>query len=394
MQGSESNAKATSRLMDLAKARRFMAEEGLDALVSHSKHNVYYTSEFRCFDYKLDLEAVAFSVITSGPGEPSYLVAPHSDRFILLDFPTWMEKRTWFGRYFIKGSPEDGSPLEDGAVDGLVRALSDLGATGKRIGLELELLPLALYQEIEDRLPEAELVNASPLFNRLRMVKSPEEIRRLTEATRIIDQAVREAIAVAHPGVSELALHCVVAESVAAQGAELRYLTIGTSERAAYGQCYPTERRLRVGDTIKFDASSIYQEYVSDIGCTCAVGQPSAEVEHYYDVVWRAGQAAADMVKPGVRMADVFETGMRVPREEGITDLRRHHIGHSIGLEHEGPRFTPHTEQRLEENMVLCLEVPYYVWGLGGFHAERTIRVTRDGCEYLYMPERHLPRSG
>ena len=255
----------------------------------------------------------------------------------------------------------------------------------------MELMPVSVYDNIRKVIPTAEIVNASPVFRWLRMIKSAEEISRLTRATEIIENAVAAAFEAARPGISELELERVVARSVAEQGAELRYITIGTNGRAAYGQCYPTERELEEGDVVKFDGSAIYKEYVSDIGCTCVVGQPSPEQRVYYDVVARAGRVGVEMVKPGVKMADVFHAAMQVPRESGVKDLRRHHIGHGIGLEHEGPHFTPGTEQRLEENMVLCIEVPYYVWGLGGFHAENTILVTKDGYRYLFKPLEELP---
>ena len=141
-------------------------------------------------------------------------------------------------------------------------------------------------------MPRAELVNASQLFKRLRMIKSPEEVNRIAKATNIIKTAVAAAFEGARPGLSELELGEVVAKSVAGQGGELRYITTGTNERAAYGQCYPTERKLKEGDVVKLDGSAIYKEYVSDIGCTCVVGRPSTRQKTYYHVVAEAGRAA------------------------------------------------------------------------------------------------------
>ena len=39
----------------------------------------------------------------------------------------------------------------------------------------------------------------------------------------------------------------------------------------------------------------------------------------------------------------------------------------------------------LEENMVLCVETPYYELGFAGLQVEDMVRVTRDGVESL-MP--------
>ena len=391
MKNTVASQNPSPKLISLPRARDLMEKAGIEILVAHSKPNVYYSSEFRCFDYKLSTEAVVFAIITSDPDEGPYLVAPHSDRFILIDFPSWVENKLWFGHYYIKGAPEDSQPPEKSAVVALARALSELGAMDRTIGLELELLPVSVYNEIREAIPVARFVNASPVFRQLRMIKSAEEISRLTKATKIIENAIAAAFEAAGPGISELELEKIIRKSVADQGGELRYITIGANGRAAYGQCYPTDRKLQEGDVVKFDGSAIYKEYVSDIGCTCVVGRPSDDQKAYYEVVARAGRVAVEMVKPGVRMADVFHAAMQVPREAGIKDLFRHHVGHGIGLEHEEPRFTPETDQRLEENMVLCIEVPYYVWGLGGFHAENTIVVTENGHEYLFKPQADLP---
>ena len=156
------------------------------------------------------------------------------------------------------------------------------------------------------------------------------------------------------------------------------------------GECYPTERKLRAGDVVQFDGSAIYREYVSDIGRTCVVIRPSAEQARYFDAVATAGRAAVEMVRPGVTTAEDYHTAQQVPRDLGIQDVR-HHVRHEIELEHEGPRFGPRTQEKLAENMVLCVEVPSYVLGLWGFHAERAIRLTADGHEYLCWPSEDLP---
>jgi Xaa-Pro aminopeptidase len=40
--------------------------------------------------------------------------------------------------------------------------------------------------------------------------------------------------------------------------------------------------------------------------------------------------------------------------------------------------------------MVLCVETPYYLWGVGGFAPEDQLVVTKDGYELMTTPQREL----
>ncbi|MNN94853.1 putative peptidase [compost metagenome] len=69
-------------------------------------------------------------------------------------------------------------------------------------------------------------------------------------------------------------------------------------------------------------------------------------------------------------------------------------MGHAIGLElYDDVTLSPGDHRILEQGMVLCVEVPYYELGAGGFQIEDTIVVTADGYEFLTQMERKLFRK-
>jgi Xaa-Pro dipeptidase len=73
-------------------------------------------------------------------------------------------------------------------------------------------------------------------------------------------------------------------------------------------------------------------------------------------------------------------------RREGIPHYQRSHVGHGIGVDgYDPPNLGPGGDTALEENMVLCVETPYYELGFAGLQVEDMVRVTRDGVESL-MP--------
>jgi Xaa-Pro dipeptidase len=87
----------------------------------------------------------------------------------------------------------------------------------------------------------------------------------------------------------------------------------------------------------------------------------------------------------------MFEAAVRVPPTRGIPEYRRHHIGHGLGLSsHERPFLAPWNQAALQEGMVLCVETPYYLWGVGGFAPEDQLVVTKDGYELMTTPQREL----
>ena len=65
-------------------------------------------------------------------------------------------------------------------------------------------------------------------------------------------------------------------------------------------------------------------------------------------------------MKPGVKAATIFHTIMDGIKKT-IPHYDRHHVGHGIGIEvYDPPMITPNADWSLAENMVFCVEAPYY----------------------------------
>ena len=88
-----------------------------------------------------------------------------------------------------------GSPSEAVAA-----VLKSRGLSEARIGLEMEGMPAARQANLLEALPGALLLDCTNLIRLVRAVKSPEELRRLTQAAEISERAGMEALAMARPG--------------------------------------------------------------------------------------------------------------------------------------------------------------------------------------------------
>ena len=91
-------------------------------------------------------------------------------------------------------------------------------------------------------------------------------------------------------------------------------------------------------------------------------------------------------------MKEIFELALSTARRWGLDWYSRGHMGHTIGPGPRGeqPPFISAAEEGVfEPNMVICLEAPLYVGGLGGFQIEEKILITENGYEFLIT----LPRE-
>jgi len=99
-------------------------------------------------------------------------------------------------------------------------------------------------------------------------------------------------------------------------------------------------------------------------------------------------QAAAELLRPGVRYGELAAEVIAAIRAAGLPEFV-YATPHALGLEHTDDPKTVGGQQgatadtRLEENMVLNIDMPFTEIGWGSVHVEDTVRITRDGFESL-----------
>ena len=275
--------------------------------------------------------------------------------------------------------------------EGLARAIEELGYKSGKIGIEKMHLPVATLHRLSERFPQAQWIDASDILIKLRMVKNNEEIARLKRAAETVQIGINTVFHSLKEGITEREVDRIFRDKVNGEGVDTFYVQVSFCERGANGPSLPTDRRLKKGELVRIDASTSYQGYVSDIARFAVLGKASKEIKDYYQVTFKTEQAAIEAVKAGVRVCDIFNTAVVIPPKEGYKDYRRHHVGHGIGIDaHEAPILSPKNEMPLEKNMVLCVETPYYIWGLGGFAPEDILVVTERGYDLLTSPQKEI----
>jgi Xaa-Pro aminopeptidase len=133
----------------------------------------------------------------------------------------------------------------------------------------------------------------------------------------------------------------------------------------------------------------------SDMTRTYVVGEPSDEVQQWYELVKRALETSTAEVKPGVNGRALFElvcdqfhaagykTQLNKEPGEVLEDGFFHSLGHGVGLEvHELPSMG-RAGQDLVPGDVITIEPGLYRSGYGGLRLEDILLVTDDGYEVL-----------
>lgn len=232
------------------------------------------------------------------------------------------------------------------------------------------------------------LVNGGTSVNRLRRIKSPEELELMTRACRMADAALEAVTDRVRPGVTELDLASEVDHSLRTQGSRTVSFDTGVWQMGPHDQRDATVRvsaaPLRAGTGVSFDFGAVVDGYCSDFGRTVHVGEPDAEYQKVYDLVIGAQAAGIAAVRPGVTAAEVDRACREVIVDGGYGEWFRHRTGHCIGLDvHEHPFISEEDETPLEPGMTFTIEPSVFWPGHVGVRIEDIVVCTEDGGRKL-----------
>jgi Xaa-Pro dipeptidase len=404
-----------------------MEEFKLDALIAFHPENVSYLADFQSHlptMYRF-LNVESFALFPRGKEIAPSLIISKGDVAWAARYPSWIKEVYFFGNkaYAVHpgGTLSEGEKrykeiLDDTAKhaptpgDAVVKALKQKGLDKGRIGLDQKNMNPETLDKIKEGLPNAVILDAFELFRVIRMVKTPEELDRITEVGLSNERAVQSVLNRLAEGVTEEDLAQHFLEYTAKEGAVFEFWNTASGTQSAmtimsYGHHYPrAQYRLKKGDMFRYDGGSIYKKYHSDAGGCAVLGTPTARQKACYAAIDAGMERSLELLKPGAVPSKLFAEVAATVEKAGIRDYTQYatFCGHGIGIEaRDYPIFTkpmkatspflPGTyDLPIEEGMVISIEVPYGELGLGGFQVEYTLLVKKDGCEKLYPHTREL----
>jgi Xaa-Pro aminopeptidase len=271
-------------------------------------------------------------------------------------------------------------------LNAVTAAVGAVVSPPRRVGTELSQLPAWVSDGLQRRLPGTELIEAVPVFDDLRAIKDNDEIAHLrlsAELTVIGIAAARDALS---PGMNALGVSAAYQRAIwAAAANDIRFSAMRQVEGLVSVGDGSGAALVGPGETVKLDMQVDVGGYHSDIGRTYALNA-TAEQQQVYDALNEALDVTVGAVGPGVPFRDVWAAGTAAMRSAGFANYSRGHLGHSVGLAHnyEEPPFISQVETRpIAPGMVLSVELPYYLLGVGSFQMERMMVISETGAEVL-----------
>jgi Xaa-Pro aminopeptidase len=364
-----------------------MDEMGIDCLLASSVNNVYYFTGYYAFEG-------AYSGLELGLLEAPYAVKSRGEEPILLlpSFDEGFYKGENRCIYFAKsvGGVKDRKIFSSlTAIDAIVQALSEKNSN-RRIAVD-RAFPLSTFRLLEKKLQNLDFVTDTRIFEKLRSIKSDQEISIMKKSAEILEYAIKSAYENLRPGMSEIEMVNEARANVLnkykslARDIEFGHLEVGNGLNGAIGAgTYPSDYRAQVGDVIHFDVGMRYKHYVADTCRDAVLGASSPEINRTHEVLKNAQEKTIESMKPGVKAADLFQIARNEIRKGGWSDFDCAYFGHGVGLAfHEDPLIEASDETILEPNMVLNIEIPASPPELGAFNVEDTCRITPSGVELL-----------
>jgi len=264
----------------------------------------------------------------------------------------------------------------------------------KRVGFEATRMLYETHRRIASNLPRgARLKPIGPAVDKLRMVKSDDEIARIRRSVLTNSEAFEKVARSIRPGARENDIAAELEHQMRRLGAEKAAFEtiVAMGPRSALPHAQPTARKLANDELLLIDMGACQDGYMSDMTRVLFLGKPSRRVRAMYHAVLKAQLAAIDAVRPGVTAAHVDRAARRVLEAEGLGKTFVHSTGHGLGLEiHEGPRLGRRDKTKLAPGMAITIEPGAYIRDFGGIRIEDTVLVTNTGCEVLTPTSKEL----
>jgi Xaa-Pro dipeptidase len=289
----------------------------------------------------------------------------------------------------------------------------------ERIGMELDVLPVSLFERYRKVFPGAHFSDATPLVRRVRMKKSPYEVEIMREAAGQVDAVYRRACEVIRVGMTDLELAAEL-EYVArkeghlgqirmrafngemifghtfsgADGAVPAYTDTplgGAGLNSSFGQGCGT-KQIGPHEPIIVDFAGSRDGYLVDQTRVFAVGGLSDELLAGHRAMLAVQERMREITVPGAVWGEIYDTCLALAVEKGYGDnfmgykgSQVSFIGHGVGIEIDEYPFLARgfSEMEMETGMVFAFEPKLVFPGIGAVGIENTFHLSASGLEQL-----------
>lgn len=379
------------------KLQQHMALEGLDAVIIVQNADLFYfTGTIQSGNLYIPLE-----------GEPLYMV------------------RKDFLRARMESGLKEVVPFS--SMKDIPMVLANHGyPQPKRIGMELDVLPVNFFERYRNVFTQGEFSDATPLIRKVRMIKTNYEIHILKDAAHQVDKVCRRAREIIREGMSDLELAAELEFTARKEGhqgllrmrafnAELFYAHVfsgadsavpaymdtplgGMGPSPAFGQG-AGYKKIRRNEPIIVDFAGCLDGYMVDQTRVFVIGALSDRLKRGYADMMHIQERMITLAESRATWGDIYDECLSLAVDQGYADsfmgnkgAQVSFIGHGIGIEIDEYPFLARgfKEMTLEPGMVFAFEPKVVFPGEGAVGIENTFYLTDHGLKLITYSDQEL----
>lgn len=370
--------------------QELMAVQGLDAVIIVQNADLFYftgTTQSGC-------------LYVPGHGQPIYMA------------------RKEFSRARMESGLKEVVPF--GSMKDIPGILAQYGyQEPKRIGMELDVLPVNFFERYRKVYPIAEFLDATPLIRQVRMIKSHYEIHLMKDAADQVHRVWQRAGEIIREGATDLEIAAELEYTARKDGhqglvrmrgfnSELFYAQIfsgtdsavpayadtplgGLGLNPSFGQSAGL-KRIERNEPIIIDFAGCVDGYLIDQTRVFSIEAISDRLRRGYDDMLSVQCLMTEIAVPGALWGDVYDECLALAVEMGYADSfmgakgsQVSFIGHGLGIEIDEYPFIARgfKDMALEVGMAFAFEPKVVFPGEGAIGIENTFYLSNDGLKQL-----------
>ncbi len=379
------------------KLQKYMTEEDLDAVIILQNADLFYfTGTIQSGNLYVPRE-----------GEPLYMVRKDFQR--------------------ARGESGLKEVMAFSSMKDIPRLLAEYGhPQPKRIGLELDVLPVNFFERYRKVFPQGDFSDATPLIRKVRMIKSDYEVRIIEAAARQVDKACQRAREIIREGMSDFELAAELEFTVRKEGhqgllrmrafnAELFYAHVFSGADSAVPAYMDTplggvgistafsqgagHKKIGRNEPIIVDFAGCLDGYMVDQTRVFAIGGLSDKLQKGYEDMLRVQERMMALAESRATWGHIYDECLALAIELGYADsfmgnkgAQVSFIGHGIGIEIDEYPFLARgfDDMTLEPGMVFAFEPKVVFPGEGAVGIENTFYLTNNGLKLLTYSSQDL----
>src|SRR5467141_1953754 len=373
----------------LSRVGALMKEQDLDALVVRAPDNVVYLSNYWCMK---GYEALVFP----REGEPTLIAL--EPQLAEAQRNSWTKDIRLFKGY----DEKDPRPPQYRSLDSAIDVLKERGLA-RKIGIELNMGTQSADRMVAEpttpthiffdsfRKVAGEVIDATPLLNEARAIKTLQEIERMRLANELAALAMEHVRDHIRPGMKESEVGAMYEGFVHGVGVGYkgkvemaRAFTLVWSGKGIATFTATSHRPVVENEPTLVEIWVCADGYWTDLTKNLCPGRLTPEYNRLLDQLLKIFHEATNCARAGAPPGELERLLRAGIDAAGYPGQPSHPVGHGVGARaHEAPYSHRAAPGVMRSGMVLAIEPGVYWEGGGGLRLEDNFLITAGGCQKL-----------